>query len=208
MPAINGTNGDDDLDGTGASDTMNGKGGSDTLRGLGGNDSIGGDNFLGPFGDDELFGGDGEDKLFGQGGDDRLFGGKHDDYLEGRGDDDRLAGNLGADELVGGEGSDTFAFEKIQDSLPEAGFDVIVDFDPGVDRLDVSQIDANAGKNGNQQFTFKGEGDGTFTAAGEVEYASFHGNTLVWLNNDADSGRDSAILLKGVHDLSVSDFVL
>jgi Ca2+-binding RTX toxin-like protein len=207
---INGTNADDDLEGTSGADTMNGKGGDDVIHGRNGHDVLAGDNFNGPHGDDVLYGNDGQDELYGQAGDDQLFGGKHSDYLAGRDDDDRLAGNLGADELFGGEGADTFAFEKIQDSQTGAGnFDVIGDFEQGIDLIELTGLDANSGSNGNQAFTTVFEGSpAEFDAARQIAFHSDGANTKVWLNTDGDTGAEAMFLLEGTHYLGESDFML
>lgn len=76
-------------------------------------------------GADSLTGGAGRDIIFGGAGDDRLFGGAGDDILVDGG---------GADLLYGGAGADVFIFE------PDGEMDVIVDFDRGVDRLDLSGL--------------------------------------------------------------------
>ncbi|MBT0957770.1 hypothetical protein IV417_10245 [Alphaproteobacteria bacterium KMM 3653] len=75
-------------------------------------------------GNSTAIGGSGDDILVGQGGDDRLEGGGGDDILyDGAGDDD-LYGNGGADLFIlAGDGNK----------------DRIVDFDPAVDRIDLSE---------------------------------------------------------------------
>ena len=98
----------------------------------------GGVTIDGSAGPDEIVGGDGDDKLYGHGGDDTLWGGAGNDTLHGgEGDDllfggpgdDTLDGGPGNDTLFGGPGSDTFVFRD------GYGHDVIMDFDPGSDRV-------------------------------------------------------------------------
>jgi len=67
------------------------------------------------------------DLLTGNAGDNALFGGDGDDVL---------AGGLGGDGLYGGAGGDVFRFTKGD------GFDLIDDFVPGVDRIDVTGFDS------------------------------------------------------------------
>lgn len=67
--------------------------------------------------------------LDGGGGNDRLSGGDDDDLIHGAGGDDTLAGGGGADVLIGGPGADRFVV------LPSQGADMVLDFDPAVDRL-------------------------------------------------------------------------
>jgi Peptidase M10 serralysin C terminal/RTX calcium-binding nonapeptide repeat (4 copies) len=83
-----------------------------------------------------------------------------------RGDgDDTIYSGLGADTLWGDAGRDTFVFTDYRDSgmttvpLSGGGFntinhgtDTIMDFWTGVDKIDLSQIDADAAQSGNQAF--------------------------------------------------------
>ena len=81
--------------------------------------------------------------LTGDAGNDTLYGGAAGDILSGRGGDDVLSGGagddilidgVGSDALRGGAGADVFVF--VQDKAP----DRVLDFEPGVDRLDLSGI--------------------------------------------------------------------
>lgn len=110
LPPIEGTNG---------ADTLLGSGGSQHLSGLNGNDSL-----WGEAGSDCLEGGNGDDLLDGGMGPDLLIGGHGNDRLIGGGAADRLTGGLGADVFVIGAGDHGEA-------------DVITDFQPGVDRLEL-----------------------------------------------------------------------
>jgi Ca2+-binding RTX toxin-like protein len=65
-------------------------------------------------------------------GDNLLFGGSGDDLLAGGAGDDHLCGDEGADRLIGGAGSDTFQFKGAW------GRDIVDDFDPLSDRIDLS----------------------------------------------------------------------
>ncbi|WP_376099227.1 M10 family metallopeptidase C-terminal domain-containing protein [Roseomonas sp. CCTCC AB2023176] len=62
-----------------------------------------------------------------------LVGGGGTDRLRGEGGDDTLIGGAGADGLHGGDGADSFRFGS-----PSEGRDVILDFTPGQDRIEVS----------------------------------------------------------------------
>lgn len=72
-----------------------------------------------------------DDILRGDIGANSLFGGDGDDILEGRDGDDILSGGGGDDILTGGGGADTFVFDV------GGGNDVIADFTPGIDRLQI-----------------------------------------------------------------------
>lgn len=102
----------------------------DVLKGLGGNDLL-----LGGDGDDWLRGDGGSDRLFGQGGDDRVEGGAGDDVVDGGLGNDILSGGSGFDMLTGGFGADVFAFAR-----GETDYDRIVDFEFGIDKIDISRL--------------------------------------------------------------------
>ena len=107
-------------------DTINGLGGNDTIYGLGGNDLLSGGS-----GNDKVDGGTGNDDVYGASGNDRLAGGSGQDYLNGGTGNDKLLGGTGNDALVGGAGVDSFQFNAFD------GNDIIYDFDPGIDWLDL-----------------------------------------------------------------------
>jgi RTX calcium-binding nonapeptide repeat (4 copies) len=70
------------------------------------------------------------------------FGGK--DALDGGPGNDDLFGGPGNDQLTGGSGFDTFHYAKLSDSGITAGTrDLIADFEPGIDQIDLQLIDAN-----------------------------------------------------------------
>lgn len=66
-------------------------------------------------------------------------GGKGDDALIGNHVANRLKGGAGADRLSGGAGADTFVYEHASDSTPDNP-DVILDFESGADKIDVSAV--------------------------------------------------------------------
>lgn len=127
--------------------------------------------------DNEIYGNDGanllsglggHDRIFGGGGNDVIIGGAGNDRLAGQNGDDVLIGGLGADRLYGDAGADRFVFQTIEDS-PVSARDTIIGFSAAQgDRIDVSQIDANALLAGNQHFTFIGSE--AFTAPGQLRF--------------------------------------
>lgn len=121
--------------GTSAANTMLGTGWNDTLNGRGGNDSLVGAN-----GSDRLRGWTGNDRLNGGGDDDFIWGQRGKDVLLGGDGDDWLAGGRDNDRLVGGEGADVFVFARGD------GRDRIVDWEDGVDKLDLSAFDISLRK--------------------------------------------------------------
>jgi Ca2+-binding RTX toxin-like protein len=66
------------------------------------------------------------------GGDDTLVGGSAGDFLDGGAGSDLIFGGGGADSLVGGAGNDVFVLQA------NGGTTAILDFDVGVDRIDLS----------------------------------------------------------------------
>ena len=87
-------------------------------------------NAVGNAGSNQLIGNAASNSLLGQAGDDQLFG------LNG---DDRLVGGDGSDRLVGGAGDDLFVVSVEELGTSRSGeHDLIVDFVPQQDRIDVS----------------------------------------------------------------------
>jgi Ca2+-binding RTX toxin-like protein len=110
-------------------------------------------------------GSDFNDLLTGNSANNILKGGAGNDVIDGRGGNDTIYSGLGADSLTGGNGQDTFVFTDYRDSgttfipLSGGGFnavnhgiDTIQDFVTGVDKIDLSQIDADTTHSGNQAF--------------------------------------------------------
>ncbi len=166
---LNGETGDDQLSGGAGADLLSGETGRDTVEG-----GADGDVLLGGTGDDVVNGDDGDDALFGEldqdtlsggaggdtvngmVGDDVLFGDLGADTLSGELGADRLVGGLGADVLIGGAGADRFVFTAVADSQFGDGGDLIIDFERGVDVIDLAGVDANSALSGDQAFVFAG----------------------------------------------------
>ena len=204
---LEGGSGDDLLESGVGADLLRGGGGADRLRAGGGDDVLagqwgddvldgqGGDDRLhGGAGRDMLAGGGGGDRLNGQGGDDRLAGQSGRDILRGNAGDDRLFGGAGddvieggqgADLLWGGTGADVFRFAFAGHSPSDAP-DIIADFAPG-DRIDL-----------------RGTGIDGFEA---LDIARHAGDTVLRGDADGDGAADFALLLRGDHDLSGTDFI-
>jgi Ca2+-binding RTX toxin-like protein len=178
--------GDDGLTGTRHDEIVLGGPGRDTLTGRGGRDHIAG--------------GTDADVLRGEAGGDFLFGGAGDDVLDG---------GRGADRLDGGAGADRFVFAATADSTPRAGAaDRITDFSaPQGDLIDLSAIDADTGRRGDQPFRLIG--DRPFSgAAGELRAVQRGDDTRLTGDTDGDGRADLLILLSGAPVLSAADVLL
>jgi Ca2+-binding RTX toxin-like protein len=234
---ISGQTGNDFFEGMGGNDSLFGGAGHDTLHGGDGNDHASGstgtdwlygeggnDTLLGGTGFDLLYGGEGNDSLdggadgdliYGEAGNDSMLGAAGNDTLHGgegadtlRGGDgaDRLQGNAGADRLHGDAGADLFVYLATGDSTAAAR-DIIYGFEKGMDRIDLSAIDANAGMAGDQAFAFTGAGS-MFPSAGELWLTANLAGTTVHMDVSGDGVADMQILVSGVFGLAASDFVL
>ena len=91
-------------------------------------------------------------------GDDVLTRGGGRDVLHGGDGQDYLNGGAGIDHLYGHGGADRFDFDAVAHSpTANAAWDVIEDFEPGIDTIDLKSIDADTTKTGNQSFAFVAE---------------------------------------------------
>nr|WP_114947660.1 hypothetical protein [Microvirga calopogonii] len=98
-------------------------------------------------------------------------------------------------------------FANKDTSASKSTADYITDFSGKLgDRIDLSAIDANVKKGGNQAFSFIGTNG--FTAAGQVRYEKTSKDTYIFLNTDTDSTAEGVIRLKGAIDLQKGWFVL
>ncbi|MBW4614596.1 MAG: hypothetical protein KME21_15235 [Desmonostoc vinosum HA7617-LM4] len=119
-------------------DTLIGNLGEDVIYGTIWSDRLKGtnraDKIYGSLGNDRLYGYKGDDIQEGGKGDDALYGSRGNDKLYGGWDDDLLNGGRGSDILCGGDGYDKFVFNR-QDSLLKGEYDVIRDFQVGIDKI-------------------------------------------------------------------------
>jgi Ca2+-binding RTX toxin-like protein len=137
-----------------------------------------------------------------------LAGGAGVDVINGRGGNDIINGGAGADRMVGGEGVDTFDFNAITESgVTGTARDVIHDFAKGIDKIDVSTIDAITG-GVNNAFTFVG--GAAFTAAGQARAIQTGAHTVLEFNTDGVAGAEFAIVLANftASTLTQGDFIL
>jgi Ca2+-binding RTX toxin-like protein len=228
---INGNNGNDVLTGGEGDDFLYGDSGSDSIQAGAGNDVlIGGDD------NDLLSGNDGNDAIYGDGGNDTIFGGEGDDVINGNdgndvitagngsdilyGDmgDDILVGNDGNDTLTGGSGFDRFALgTPNQPFVPTtSGVDVLVDFQGGIDKIQIQRnsftaittVVGSLLKAG--EFALVSSDLAADTSAGLIVYSQASGR-LFYNSNGALSGYGSGgelAILNGQPVLKASDFVV
>jgi Ca2+-binding RTX toxin-like protein len=150
------------------------------------------------------------ENLIGSGFNDSLTGNAGHNTLDGAAGNDLLTGGIGHDMLTGGSGSDTFDFNALSEmGLTSATWDVINDFAPGLDRIDLSTLDANAALAGNQAFSAPvvgGTFSGAFATAGDLYFDNVA--HVLYGNTDADAAAEFAIQFVGVSTLTAADLYL
>ena len=228
-PTVN----NDVITGTSAANNLSGRAGNDYLKGLGGADTLNGgdgsDVLDGGTGNDKLDGGTGVDiATFAgttavvvdlsttpgtakRGGEtdqltsiEGIVGSDRADTFEGDGQNNEFQGGLGKDVATGGGGRDLYAFRSAQDSPAGANRDIIKDFVPGQDVLDVSNLDADSTLPGQQSFRWVGKA--TLTGTAQLGYYVSGNTTIVRASNDADAAPEIEIQLNGVKTLTPADF--
>jgi predicted extracellular nuclease len=102
----------------------------------------------------------------------RVTGSAKRDLLSGSPGDDLIIGGIGADRLSGGDGGDLFAYQSMRD----AG-DVVTDFVPGEDRIDLRGLLAGSGYAGTNA-----------VADGWVSFRPKLGGTAVFVDPDGPAG--------------------
>lgn len=159
-----------------------------------------GEDISGTFGNDTLIGTTSSERIFGLLGKDDIFAGEGDDIIYG---------GSGSDFMWGEAGADTFAFSFARESIYKTNkFDVIMDFNGAEgDMIDLSSIDANTVRFGNQSFVFAGNGDGR-AARGQIDYLYSNGDTHLFGYTDRDKYPDFYLRLDGIVEVDESNFVL
>jgi VCBS repeat-containing protein len=152
-------------------------------------------------------GGAGADTLAGGAQKDILIGGDGIDALYGLGGNDRLTGGAGGDLLRGGLGKDVFIYQATTDST-QRSLDTIQDFQQTLDRIDLSQIDADLELDGNQAFSFIGS-NAFGGVAGELRTYSADGFSFVEGDVNGDGTGDFLIQVNSFNQpLTAVDFLL
>jgi serralysin len=170
--------------------------------------SAGNDRWIGTKFDDTADGKSGNDNFSAGKGDDILKGGDGNDALSGGSGDDLLRGDGLRDKLTGGTGADDFVYLKVSDLGSRSGkTDTITDFAVKEDTIDLSAIDADLKKSGDQAFKFDGKGE-LSGKAGSLVYQIEGSNTVVYGDIDGDGKADIALDLDGKLKLTAGDFEL
>jgi serralysin len=198
---VKGSESSDLLYGSDVTNLLDGRGGHDLVYGRGGNDRL-----YGAAGSDRLYGGTGNDRLYGSSENDLLYGESGADVLLGDSGNDSITGGPGRDVMLGGTGLDRFIFRSRSDSgVTSSTRDVIYDFRRG-DKVDLSYIDADTTRSGNQKFTFVSN----FTKKpGELQWDDNSKGFMVSVDMNGNGVADFSIQLNtSLSSLRSSDFLL
>jgi RTX calcium-binding nonapeptide repeat (4 copies) len=205
---------------TDADDRLQGTDKSDTVLAIGGDDRIltyGPAKGSRPDAEYRAQAADKSDLVFASDGDDRVYAGAGDDTLWGGDGDDLVAGGADADVLGGGSGDDIFVFGWLGGASQKADTgsgrnkrDVIADFEPGSDLIDLSGYE-NASAPGS---VWIGARAPTATNLLQIGYHDEGNATIVDIYAPTGAGRAKVakpvgeIELMGTHQVTASDFLL
>ncbi|MFG6080278.1 FG-GAP-like repeat-containing protein [Paracoccus litorisediminis] len=177
---------------------------------------------------EDLIGTPGRDHLIGTSVADILSGLGGNDTLSGGAGQDTLIGGAGVDLLRGGAGADTFVFALRDSASGYSGYisnstlnplsgagrrDIILDFTHGQDRIDLSGIDTDPSRAGDQAFVWGGSGNFSDSRASVVYRqfdmaASANDRTIIYGDTDHDGRADFQIELAGLVTVTRDDFDL
>ncbi|OBY08345.1 RTX toxin [Rhizobium leguminosarum bv. trifolii] len=227
--------GNETFKGLGGSDVLKGGAGADVLDGGTGNDTASyagsdavnvdlatkaasggqatGDKIAGI---ENLTGSSYNDVLTGgNGGGNVLTGGAGAGKLDGCAGNDVLIGGAGKDIMTGGIGEDSFILKAPTETGSGLNRDVITDFQHGVDKIDISAIDANGSAAGNGTFHFQAQENALFDhKAGALAWhyddnaGSASDVTVIQADMNGDGIHDFEVQLKGLVHLGAGDFLL
>jgi len=134
-------------------------------------------------------------------GADTITGNSASNTLSGGGGADTLTGGLSGDILIGGTGADIFNFDSTSEVSSGSYADVITDFTHGTDYIDLSGIDANTKKKGDQAFLYSS--NSTYKA-----YSVWLKDEVLYGDVNGKKGAEFHIALTDVTVLDKWDFVL
>lgn len=150
--------------------------------------------------------------LTGTGEEDKITGTVVKDTIKAGAGPDVIEGGKGADQLYGGSkdlARDVFVFKVGDSTVPADGQDKIYEFEKGIDRIDLSKIDADTAS-GMQELRFvkdfsKAEGsapDGQFKITTDGKHSFVH------IDHNGDLKADMIFQVMSVTGLGQSDFLL
>jgi Ca2+-binding RTX toxin-like protein len=137
-----------------------------------------------------------------------LFQGNTDSAIEnaiGGAGADTLIANLVANHLTGNGGVDTFKWMTTGDAGTGSFADTVLDFVRGTDKIDLSNLDAQPGTAGQQDFSFIGTA-AFHNVAGEVRYDVTGGSAHIFADVDGNGTADMEIILTNITTLAATDF--
>jgi serralysin len=154
------------------------------------------------------------ENAIGGAGNDVISGNSANNRLQGGGGDDSLNGLAGTDRAEGGVGADIFVFSAAGHSLDyllrsdgaKWTPDVLVDFTSGVDKIDLSAIDAIAGTAADDAFAFIGTAAFS-NQAGQLRFDAVDGLVHIFGDVDGNGVADLHIIASGPQVLT-ADFIL
>ncbi|MBB3522951.1 choice-of-anchor Q domain-containing protein [Rhizobium sp. BK456] len=151
----------------------------------------------------------------GNGGGNVLTGGAGADKLDGGAGNDVLIGGAGKDIMTGGTGEDKFILKAPTETGSGLNRDVITDFQHGIDKIDLSAIDANGSAAGNGTFHFQAQENALFDhKAGALAWhyddqsGTANDVTVIQADTNGDGVHDFEVQLKGLVHLGAGDFLL
>lgn len=183
--------GNDTLNGATGSDTLQGGLGADQISGEGGNDVI-----LGGEGNDTIWAGQGNDFIGGGAGDDVIYAMIGMSRIYGGVGNDTIHSGLGRDIVIGGQGADVFVFADAASIGIGIGRDLITDFTPGTDQIDLRGM--------NQRFN----GLAGLLGGGSSSFYYYAPMGLLIGDQDGDGSPDWVLQLVGAPLVTGSDFLL
>ncbi|MBY5413470.1 RTX toxin [Rhizobium leguminosarum] len=137
------------------------------------------------------------------------------DVLKGGAGSDVIIGGAGRDIMSGGTSSDTFTFKAATETGSGWNRDVITDFQHGIDKINLSAIDANGSAQGDAAFHFQAQENALFDKkAGALAWhyqdnaGSDHDITVVQADLNGDGVHDFEIQLQGLVHLGAGDLIL
>jgi Ca2+-binding RTX toxin-like protein len=138
-----------------------------------------------------------------------LLGNSGANTLNGGAGSDILYGGLGADVLYGGTDKvvDTFYFTAVAESN-QAARDKVYDFTRGIDKIDLSRMDANSNVTGEQSFVNSGA-IGTKAKSYSIWRDKVGSNLMICGDTDGNAATiEFQVQIMDVTKLALSDFVL